>query len=49
MFPLRDGHPVRENYSSRSSIAKLEEAAQVEHNVAAYVDTTVLYRCRDGT
>jgi hypothetical protein len=33
-----------ENYSSRSSITKLEEAAQPGHNVAAYVATMVVYR-----
>ena len=36
-----------ENYSSRSSIAKLEEAAQAGHNVAAYVAAMVLYRAND--
>jgi hypothetical protein len=43
-----------ENYSSWSSIAKLEEAAQAGHNVAAYVAAIVLYRancsiCDDDT
>ena len=33
-----------ENYSSRSSITKLKEAAQAGHNVAAYVAAMVLYR-----
>jgi hypothetical protein len=32
-----------ENYSSRSSITNLEEAAQAEHNVAAYVAAMVFY------
>jgi hypothetical protein len=33
-----------EDYSFQSSIAKLEEAAQAGHNVAAYIATMVLYR-----
>jgi hypothetical protein len=33
-----------ENYSFQSYIAKLEEAAQAGHNVAAYIATMVLYR-----
>jgi hypothetical protein len=37
-----------ENYSSRSSIPKLEEAAQADHNVAAYVAAMVLYRTNGG-
>jgi hypothetical protein len=31
-------------YSSRPSIAKLEEASQARHNVATYVAAMVLYR-----
>jgi hypothetical protein len=37
-----------ENYSSRSSITKLEEATQAGHNVAAYVASMVLYRANGG-
>jgi hypothetical protein len=37
-----------ENYTSRSSIAKLEEAAQAGHNVAAYIAAMVLYRANGG-
>jgi hypothetical protein len=36
--------PFGENYNLRSSIAKLEEAAQTRHNVVAYVAAMVLYR-----
>jgi hypothetical protein len=32
-----------ENYNCRSSIAKLEEATQDRHNVAAYIAARVLY------
>jgi hypothetical protein len=38
-----------ENYSSRSSITNLEEAAQAEHNVAAYVAAMVLYWANGST
>jgi hypothetical protein len=38
----------RENYSSWSSIAKLEETAQAGHNVAAYIAAMVLYRANGG-
>jgi hypothetical protein len=38
-----------ENYSSRSSIAKLEEEAQARHNVADYIAAMVLYRANGGT
>jgi hypothetical protein len=38
-----------ENYSSHSSIAKLKEAAQTGHNVAAYVAAMVLYRANGVT
>jgi hypothetical protein len=38
-----------ENYSSRSSIAKLEEAAQAGQNVAAYIDAMVLYKSNGST
>jgi hypothetical protein len=37
-----------ENYSSRSSITNLEEAAQAEHNVAAYVAAMVFYKANCG-
>jgi hypothetical protein len=37
-----------ENYGSRSPIAKLEDANQVGHNVAAYVADMVLYRANGG-
>jgi hypothetical protein len=36
------------NYSSRSSIAKLEKAAQAGHNLAAYVAAMVLYMDNGG-
>jgi hypothetical protein len=38
-----------ENYSSRSSISKLEEATQSGHNVATYIATMVLYRANGST
>jgi hypothetical protein len=37
-----------ENYNCRSSIAKLEEATQDRHNVAAYVASRVLYKANGG-
>jgi hypothetical protein len=37
-----------ENYSSWSSIAKLEEAAQAGHSVAAYIAAMVLYSANGG-
>jgi hypothetical protein len=38
-----------ENYSSRSSNAKLEESAQAGNNVTAYVAAMVLYRANGST